>query len=98
MNAERPFTQGIISIVVGDISPTRLTLENVAGERLRFAGLEDIGWRFPSNISENEELDANLEFVFDFRDFILGDWLFDLVETLFGEQVVVPERTLGIFG
>ena len=53
---------------------------------------------FPFFVPVYEEVDANLEFVFDFRDFILGDWLFDLVETLFGEQVVVPERTLGIFG
>ena len=28
----------------------------------------------------------------------MGDWLFDLGETLFGEQEVVSEWTLGIFG
>ena len=49
-------------------------------------------------VLEGEEIDAQLKFVFDSGDLVVGDWVWDLIQTLFGEQRVVPERTLRIFG
>lgn len=44
-----------------------------------------------------EEVDADLEFIFDERDLIVGDWEGDLIETLFAEEALLLECPLGIF-
>ena len=53
---------------------------------------------FPFVVPEGEEIEAHLEFVFDGVDLVVGDSVGDLIQTLFGEEAIVPEWALMICG
>ena len=89
---------GIITRVVGAIRFARLALENVDGVGLDLVGDGDRGGRLQFIFPAGEEVDADLELVIDGRDLLVLDSVSELIEKLFGEEALVPEWALWMFG
>ena len=85
------------SLVAGAICPTSLPLEKVDRVGVWLDGNLERCSGFPFFLTEGELVDAHLEYVFDGRDLVVGGRVFDLVDTIFGEEALVPESALGMF-
>ena len=87
-----------IVCLVSDSCSYRLPVEKVDGLRVEFAGDVDRRARLHFLVPQGEGVDSDLDFVVDGRDLIMCDGVVELIETLFCEEAVLPERLRRIFG
>ena len=88
---------GVVPIVCL-VRATRLRVEKINGVGVESGEHVELRACLRIIVPKVEEIDAGLDFVLDGRDLIMGEWVLDLIEPLFGEEAVVPEWALAIFG
>ena len=91
-----PGIESIAFLVVAPICASRLPIEKIKRVCVWFAGDVYRVWCFPFIVPEGERFDAEFEFVFDGGYLVVGDRIFDLVETFFAEQRLLPVRKLRV--
>ena len=98
---QRILDPGIVSIafpLVGPICASRLPIEKIKRVCVWFAGAVYRVSCYLFIVPEGEEIGAKFEFVFDRRYLVVFDRVFDLVQTFFGEQGLIPVRTFRVSG
>ena len=86
-----------MSLVVAHFCLSRPPVEKLNHVGVGLVGDGDSCACTPFNVAQGEEVAADLEPVLDCWDLSVVDRVLDLVEALFGEYGLVPERMLRIF-